>query len=39
VIDDDEPASLAGYLYQNEMDFREILTADYCVDKIENGLP
>ncbi len=38
VIDDDEPASLAGYLYQNEMDFREILTADYCVNKIENGL-
>lgn len=38
VIDDDEPASLAGYLFQNELDFREILTANYCVNKIENGL-
>lgn len=38
VIDDDEPASLVGYLYQNEIDFREVLTANYCVNKFENGL-
>ena len=38
VIDNDEPSSLAGYLYQNDLDFRGILTADYCVSNLGSGL-
>jgi len=38
VIDNDEPSSLIGYIYQNELDFRGVLTANYCVSNFEAGL-
>jgi hypothetical protein len=38
LVDNDEPSSLAAYLFAEDRDFREILTADYCVSSFESGL-
>lgn len=38
-INFDEPANLATYLAVNDMDFRGVLTADYCIDGSLNRVP
>jgi hypothetical protein len=35
----DEPANLAVYLVTNDIDFREVLTADYCVNNNLEKIP
>jgi hypothetical protein len=38
-IDFDEPARLGGYLVANNIDYRELLTAKYCVDRNFQKVP
>jgi hypothetical protein len=37
-INHDEPANLAVYLVKNNIDYREVITADYCVDNNLNKI-